>query len=259
MKENLFKMSEISIICCYNNEKQYNDFCFSLEKQNMDYELLGINNIKKDYFSWSEAINSVIDKVRTKFVVFSHQDILFMNENQLNEFFQYLKNIDKNDILGVAGAKVGINHTITSIVHGENGDRVNNYNLNDIFECDTADECFFGGYIDFFKTNKFDEKICNNRHLYAVERCLYTKLLGNHVYVCSIPIKHNSKGVINNKYNTGFYKLCKKYNYRFNYISTTCVSGKTDFKNRIFRLIKANFYYYYKKLKTKVVRNNFKY
>ncbi len=40
-------MKEVTIICCYNNLKQYKTFTESLAKQTTECELIGIDNTKK--------------------------------------------------------------------------------------------------------------------------------------------------------------------------------------------------------------------
>lgn len=41
--------------------------------------------------------------------------------------------------------------------------------------CDTVDECCFGMTREVFDSLRFNEKVCNGWHLYAVEMCLRAK------------------------------------------------------------------------------------
>lgn len=54
-------MKEVTIICCYNNLKQYKTFTESLAKQTTEYELIGIDNTKSKYTSCSKAFNHTYD------------------------------------------------------------------------------------------------------------------------------------------------------------------------------------------------------
>lgn len=49
-------MKEVTIICCYNNLKQYKTFTESLAKQTTEYELIGIDNTKSKYTSCSKSV-----------------------------------------------------------------------------------------------------------------------------------------------------------------------------------------------------------
>ena len=174
-------MSDITIVCCYNNEKIYNDFVDSLKTQTCNYELIGIDNTSnKKFSSCAAAYNSVLNQIRTKYVIFSHQDILLNKTDSLAKFLGYLNKIALHDILGVAGVKFDVPYYFSDIKHYDKftGKLINVGNcviLNNFMQCDTLDECFFGGYSEHFKANPFDEKICDNWHLYAVDACLYTK------------------------------------------------------------------------------------
>ena len=77
--------------------------------------------------------------------------------------------------------------------------------------CDTVDECFFGGRTETFRTEPFDEKLCDNWHLYAVERCLRARTRGGRVWVCDVPLIHHSGGNINHSYNEGFRRIAAHY------------------------------------------------
>ena len=173
-------MSEITFICCYNNLNQFNNFVATLKNQTCKYNLIAIDNTgNKKFKSCASAYNSVIDQVKTKYVIYSHQDILLNDNDTLENFLNYLHKINKHDILGVAGVKFEIPGTITNIMHKNNntGEMVSagvHKMKGKFMEVDTIDECFFGGHSEHFKINKFNEKLCNGWHLYAVERCLNT-------------------------------------------------------------------------------------
>ena len=228
-------MNEVTIVCCYNNEKVYNDFVNTLKAQTFGYDLIGIDNTgNKNFTSCAAAYNSVIDNVKTKYVIYSHQDILLQGSDSLAEFISYLGRINHDDILGVAGERFSNPGTITNIMHRDNktgkiipaGMRLME---SDMMECDIVDECFFGGYTEHFRTNPFNEALCNNWHFYAVEACLHTKVLKNHVYICDAKLLHMSSGSFSLAFHYGFYRLCRHYAKHFPFIVTTCTFSRTDF------------------------------
>lgn len=233
-------MSEVTIVCCYNDLKMYDDFVNTLKAQNISCELIGIDNRNNKAFkSCSRAYNSVKDKITTKYVIYSHQDIVLTEPDILAKFVSYLSKIDADDILGVAGVRFDMPGVFTNIKHRWNstgeisyagGNRVNG----GMMECDTVDECFFGGCAEHFRQYPFDEVVCDNWHFYVADACLRTKqkLLtggGHKVYVCDISLLHLSSGVINTAFHWGFFRLCRKYQKIFPVIATTSVRNRTDF------------------------------
>ena len=208
----------------------------TLKAQTCQCELIGIDNRgNKRFTSCAAAYNSVIEQVKTKYVIYSHQDILLNDPEALAKFVSYLERTGQDDILGVAGTKFSTPGTFTNIMHiwnysGKLGYAGENRVTGDIEECDTVDECIFGGHTEHFRQYPFDEKVCNNWHLYAVEECLRTKALsGGKVYCCDVPVFHLSSGTITPTFLYGFYKVCRKYAEYFPFIRTTCGAERTDF------------------------------
>ncbi|MBQ7153946.1 MAG: hypothetical protein IJR85_00090, partial [Synergistaceae bacterium] len=232
--------SEVTVICCWNDEKMYGDFVNTLKTQDCPYELIGIDNRGNGAFkSCAAAYNSVINQVKTKYVVYSHQDILLTASDMLAKFTAYLGKIGNNDIIGVAGVRFDTNKGYSNIMHrvnrtGELVHGTSEFPENGMIECDTVDECFFGGYAQHFADYPFDEIVCDNWHLYAAEACLRTKSnnaggAGGHVWVCDVPLFHRSSGTISPAFQYGFYKLCRKYAPFFPFIKTTSGAQRTDF------------------------------
>lgn len=231
-------MINITIVCCCNNLQQFKEFENSLKSQTEEYKLVLIDNTNSRFKSCSEAFNSVLGQIETKYVIFSHQDIILDSRDMLKNFVKYLDKIGEYDILGVAGASNKKAHVMTNIRCTQTNTIAGQNRVNGIEECDTLDECFFAGSLKNFVENPFDEKVCNNWHLYAVDRCLNAISNGYKVYVCDVPLIHNSKGKINHEYNVGFFRLSKKYDKTISYISTTCASAGTSWKSRIWSYIK---------------------
>lgn len=261
------KMGGVTIVCCYNDIAQYQRLADSLVKQDMEYRLIGIDNRGQKYASCSSALNSVADQIKTEYVIYSHQDIELPEPHMLGQFVSYLKRLESGDILGVAGAVDAAaaagqgrqiprevregTYVVSHVRHGGELACAGELEFQGLAECDSVDECFFGGYAAFFREYPFDEALCDNWHLYAVERCLFTRMRGNRAYVCDIPLLHYSSGKINHSYNQNFYRIAQHYaqgrnmkrNKRwggteggqaegFAWIRTVCGSAGTDWVRR---------------------------
>ena len=244
-------MSNVTVICCYNNEKVYGDFVNTLKTQTCPYELIGIDNRGNGKFtSCAAAYNSVIDRVKTKYVIYSHQDIMLNTPDFLSKFAACLERTQINDILGVAGVRFDSGSALSNILHvdPETGELVPAGKFPsgcDLAECFTLDECFFGGHTEHFKAYPFNADICSGWHLYAVEACLKTQTINmnaGRVYSCDIPLIHNSTDGVDFAFYRQFFHLCGHYAKHFPRIKTTCTDGKTDFIHRYVRIVHAAFH-----------------
>ena len=232
--------SKVTIVCCYNDIAQYERLVESLERQDVSCERIGIDNRGQRFTSCSSALNSVADRIKTEYVVYSHQDIELPESGMLRQFIEYLGQMGAHDILGVAGAvenpdgkSQNPEYVLSSVRHGEELRAAGEGQLTGIRSCDTVDECFFGGRAECFRRAPFDEQLCDDWHLYAVERCLYARVHGHQVYVCDVPLIHHSGGTINHSYNKGFYRLARHYHARgIVWIRTVCGSARTDWLHR---------------------------
>lgn len=223
----------VTIVCCTNNYEQLNrELLYSLSTQNEPYEIIIIDNRNKKYSSCSKALNSVIDDITTKYVIYSHQDIILKSETCIKEFVDYMKQSELGDIFGVAGTRFDSRGVLTSISHGIDSHPAGRHKLIGIEECDVVDECFFGGLTETFRKYPFNEELCDNWHLYSVDRCLNCKIHGHKVFVCEIPLIHTSTGTLNRSFNITFRNICKKYHNYFSEIYTTCDRSKTSFYSR---------------------------
>lgn len=230
---------QVTVICCTNNIKALkNELMKSLSTQTVPYDLIVINNKDHSFSSCSAAYNSAICKVKTKYVIFSHQDITLLKNDTLEKYIEYLDKIKTGDILGVAGTQFNIQGVLTSIFHGKINQRAGKRMLHGIAKCDTLDECFFGGLTETFIKYPFNEKLCDDWHLYSVERCLHNKARGHNVYVCECDLLHSSTGKVTYAFYSNFRRLCKAYNKYYPEIYTTCARSKTDLVSRNVSFIK---------------------
>lgn len=240
--------SRVTIVCCYNDLMQYQAFENSLKGQNTEYTLLGIDNRGQKFSSCAAALNSAAGQIETEYVIYAHQDIALPKPDMLARFAAYLGLLGPEDILGVAGAvwdgsgSAGEQTCVLSKVrHGKALAEAGERDYSGTAECETVDECFFGGHAEFFRAHPFDEALCDDWHLYAVERCLFTRMRGNRVYVCDIPLVHFSGGAIGHAYNRGFYRLARRYagyarrggaGRKITWLRTVCGSSRTDWFHR---------------------------
>ena len=216
------EIDNVTIVCCWNNQQQFKLLLKDIEKQNINISVLGIDNTKQRFKSCSSAYNYALKKVQSEFVIFMHQDILLPEHDIIQKFINYVKQVEDNSIIGVTGSTFDSEYVSTNVVIGENKDYGGSLRVNGISNCDTLDECMFGGRTKFFVNNQFDEVLCNGWHLYTVELCLRTKIRGGHVYVCDLSLIHNSNGVTDSAYNKCFNKLCYKYKNNYKFIRTPC-------------------------------------
>ncbi len=209
----------------------------TLKIQTIPCEIIGIDNRgNKGFSSCAAAYNSVIDRVKTKYVIYSHQDILLNDPEALEKFVSYLERTGKDDILGAAGVRFDTAYVFTDVkcrVEPTNELQYagSNHLEGGIVEVDTLDECFFGGHTEYFRENRFDEYVCDNWHLYAVEVCLRTKSQhgrNGRVFACGIDLIHVSAGNYSPSLYSGFYRLCRKYAAEFPFIKTCCLGSRTD-------------------------------
>lgn len=77
---------DITIVCCYNDEDELSELNNCLEKQNTSLYFLPIDNTKGQFNSCSKAFNSVLGRISTKYVIFSHQDIILPDNDMMTIF-----------------------------------------------------------------------------------------------------------------------------------------------------------------------------
>ena len=96
--------ADVTVVCCYNDPKQYKKLVEDLARQHYDYTLIGIDNCRQQYSSCAKALNAATVQVKTEYVIYSHQDIELPDADMLGNFVDYLFMTQEEDILGVAGA-----------------------------------------------------------------------------------------------------------------------------------------------------------
>ena len=250
------KKLDLTIVCCYNRKEQLDkELLKTLNDQSASCELVLIDNSNNKFKSAASALNYGASKVKTKYVLFSHQDICFLNDNSLEEIYNYMVKYS-NAIIGVAGVKLEQIEVYTSILHGEHKKLAGEIIPTKPEKVISLDECLFGMSMDIYNKLKFDEINFDNWHLYAVDICYNANSSDIDVYVVPSNIWHTSSGKLNNSFFKGVKKLRKKYGKKYDIIKSTCITiNKNENlfvkKLKLTKLPNSKIYNYYLKIKKK--------
>lgn len=202
----------MSIICVYNNKKILEENLIkSLEKQNMDYELILVDNRKNEFSSASSALNYGSSLASGDYFVFAHQDIYLSHDDWIEKTISTLALLDNIGIVGVAG-KTKDSLVRGNIKHGLDSIDVTPYKIDESVEASTLDECLLIIPKSVFEKHKFNTKRCPDWHLYGVDYVYNIKEKGFTAYIMPTMLEHKSKGA---SMSEGYYKtlpkLQKKY------------------------------------------------
>ena len=80
--------ADVTVVCCYNDPKQYRKLTEDLARQHYNYTLIGIDNCGKQYSSCAKALNAATAQVKTEYVIYSHQDIELPDADMLGNFWR---------------------------------------------------------------------------------------------------------------------------------------------------------------------------
>ncbi|MDN3019197.1 glycosyltransferase [Paenibacillus sp. BSR1-1] len=226
----------ISIICCYNNKSVFEQMLKkSIDNQDIECELIGIENVNNKFTSAASALNYGASLAQGDYYIFAHQDIEFYDENFLKSIVEYV-DCNQNSIIGLAGRdKMGIYSNIT---HGSQHLYAGNFKVFGPVEVETLDECFIAMSKNVYNNLKFDEKTCNNWHLYSVDLCLTAKKRGIRAIVVPLEAYHASTGYVSKDYWKSMKKVMEKHKKDHSKIYSTCsVVSTNTFKYWYFRLL----------------------
>lgn len=226
-----------------------------MDNQTTKHELILIDNTTNKYKSASEALNYGGNKAKGEYLIFVHQDVDLLTKTFLEDLELILDNISNLGIAGVAGKSKKSRYIVSNIKEGIPPHDVSNNQIKKPIKMQTVDECFFVIPKTIFNTVKFDEKVCDGWHLYAVDYCLSVKEIDLDVYVVPIKLYHRS---IANSFSIDYYstvkKLIKKHEKNFNYITTTM--GNWNNNNPLYlQILYQIIVLYYTKFKQKIWRN----
>lgn len=219
----------ISVICVYNKEEQLErQLQKSLLFQATEYEFVGINNALGQFVSAAAALNYGAEKATGDILIFSHQDVFLKTETELLELAEAIASCQIGTIVGTQGVREPSKTYYENLTAGENyiPELIHKYPKS-LMEVSCVDEGLFGMKKETWAAHPFDEKLCDNWHLYAVEACLWARKHGHKVYVYPSQIHHFSMGKISLGYMQNLQLLCKIYRNDFKYIWTTCYKVRT--------------------------------
>lgn len=230
----------VTIVCCYNQKSLFQDLLNSIVETNTDWNIFvfPVDNSDRRFSSCAAAFNYALASIDTEYVIFSHQDILLYKEGNLKRYLDQLSQVGDQGILGVAGVLNKKRGIYSNCYKNLTLDSVGNIPISELQECDTLDECFFGGKTELFRTLPFDETTCNGWHLYAVDRCLDFKRNGLKVFVSNVDFIHPSDGKIDQAFIKTFLALSKKYDKDYKIIRSCCASCGTGFFGRLVGYLK---------------------
>ena len=235
----------ISIVCVYNDGKILNDYLLkSLKNQTVDYELITVDNTEGKYKSAAEALNHGGRRAKGKYIMFVHQDVDLTSNSWLKEVEKMLDSLQDLGIAGVAGKK-DERGVMTVIKHGNPPEPAGSITIKKPEEVQTLDECLTIVPKPVFDVLQFDEKVCDNWHLYAVDYCLSVKKLGFDVYAIPMFVYHRSAAYsFSEKYYLTLEKVLKKHKKHYKQIYTTMGDWSTLYplniqRQGIYHLAKA--------------------
>ncbi len=185
----------ISAVCVYNNEKILNNYLLkSLKNQTADYEIITLDNTQGKYKSAAEALNYGGRKAKGGYIMFVHQDIILGSDLWIEKAEKILDRLPNFGIAGVAGRCENDEGVITNIEHGIPKRVAGEIHIKKPIKVQTLDECLIIIPRFVFSLLQFDEKVCNDWHLYAVDYSLSIRRLGYNVYAVPMYVYHLSTG-----------------------------------------------------------------
>ena len=190
----------ISVVCVYNNKNILNDYLLkSLKNQTVNFQLIILDGTEERYHSAAQALNHGGKKAIGKYIMFVHQDVHLCSNIWLEEVEKMLDTISGLGIAGVAGMSANEN---SNGKRGKNiikhGNPAKIWPLGTVIQkpelVQTLDECLVIIPKSVFDILQFDENVCDNWHLYAVDYCLAVEREGLGAYAIPIVIYHKSTG-----------------------------------------------------------------
>lgn len=241
-----------SIITIVNKPKVFDKFRSKLDKQiGVKYELIPIMNDHNQFHSARMAYNSYLSKIKGDYVIFTHPDINFLQNDSLSKILKQVVDLPHLGVAGIAGSpwKHEGRHAfiVSTIVQGNSQKRIGKY-INKPTIVQTVDECFFVMKRDYLIKHPFST--INGWHMYAVEQSLEAISNGLTNYVVPAKVWHDSTGASEDRsYVITGKQIVKKYGKEFPFINTTVTKWETKgWKARVYPWLK----YYKRQLRRKL-------
>lgn len=243
-------MPDITIICCYNNERVFNAMLAeSLHKQH-DVTVETIF-MRGEFNSAAASFNHAISKAHSDYLVFIHQDIVLTRPDFLKNLIVEI-NQEKTALYGLCGTEYNETEkrsfTFSNVFHGLWNRNVGTP-ITKKKRVSGLDEIFVAFHKDITRQIQFDAMTLNGWHLYVEDICLSAELLGIPVYVLPLPTQHkgllempgylSKYGILPKEYFKQLRKLRGKYKRRVKRIVCPCITIDTSpvlFWKEYFRL-----------------------
>ena len=224
---------KISIICVYNKKTIFEDCLLkTLDNQNNDFELILVDNTENKFNCAADALNYGGNKATGELLLFIHQDVKLF-ENNLNDIIEYCEKLENFGIAGIAGTDLNEGYVKSCGIHNIPPKPMCDNQITKIERVQTLDEVLLIIPQDIFKSYKFNNKLCNDWHLYGVEYCLNLIKNGYYAYVLPIKVYHVSNGEsMSQRYFTTLKRIFNYYKNDFDIIHTNCWGSRNP-KNQI--------------------------
>ena len=220
----------MTLICVYNNEQQLNSMLVKSLRNSGGGKIktLLIDNTCHKYHSCAEAYNSELQLHQAEvddILVFLHQDIALDDDKWLQRIEQELTT-NPNQLLGFAGMPTA-RHTVSNLRYHSTGEYITATQLTEKTEVESLDECCFAMTKKMYQQIKFDEKVCDHWHLYAVDFCYDARRrFGTKSYVLPESIYHKEDGsnglTTDGHFLKTIWKMRQKYRNDYSMIYTPC-------------------------------------
>jgi len=223
----------LSVICVSNDPKKVKEMLVkSCESQHFKHELIILENQANQYRSAAQALNAGARQASGDILMFVHQDVEFSDPKFFGTLVDTLNSFKDQVIIGVAGVKDGTG-VITNITQSSDHRDAGDKKPVQPEEVQTLDEVLILLKRETFKSLTFDEKTCDDWHLYGVDLCLNAGAQGIKSYVVPVVMHHASSGRLSYGYVRSFARLLRKYRRTYPFIYTTCAVSKTSFPRSV--------------------------
>ena len=241
-------MNRITIICCYNKEKQLNEMLLhSLQTQCKDIcnNLILVSPTKESFRSAAQAFNTTIQNNWDKLediIIFCHQDIAFDNTLFLERIIQEFNN-NPLQIIGFAGI-TSQGTVYSNLKYFRTKEYITKNRLVEHkLSVESVDECCFATTKQVLQKISFDEESCFHWHLYSVDLCYGAKILNIPSYIIPEQIYHKEYGKEGLYTDINFLKtmwnLVLKYRKRTKCIYAPCYICTTNPYKALIRLLRT--------------------
>lgn len=181
----------ISIVSVFNDKKILDKHLIhSLKKQHQAYDLVTVDNRKKNFRSAAEALNCGFKKTnkKSRYIFFAHQDIAFMMTEDLRRIEKELDAIPHLGVAGFAGMDFANNRT-GYILHFSRPWGKKIANRREVF---TLDELGLIVPRKIFSKHQFDQRVFDGWHCYGADYCLWAHKHRLKVVVLPVSVHHNT-------------------------------------------------------------------